>query len=280
MFCKLLWYDLKNGFRSTYRRYIAAAVAFCIMFVSAYIVVYSYNVGAKPETPVQATLGNTLLYAFGGMDEYIPEPGNPFRLPAFWLLSYLLLAYITLYYPFNDLEEFGQNILIRSGGRQLWWLSKCVWNVASVVAFFLLAWAIFAVGCLVTGNSLSMELSPDIFSICQMVPDYQPPATLTPQILVLPLLVMAALNLFQMTLSLFIKPFYSYIVTAAILLISAYYVSPCCIGNYAMPLRSHMVMANGVGLNTGMLVSVIILVVAVIVGGLVFQRRDILKGEG
>ena len=100
------------------------------------------------------------------------------------------------------------------------------------------------------------------------------------EILVLPLLVMAALNLFQMTLSLFIKPFYSYIVTAAILLISAYYVSPFCIGNYAMPLRSHMIMANGVGLNTGMLVSVIILVVAVIVGGLVFQRRDILKGEG
>ena len=49
---------------------------------------------------------------------------------------------------------------------------------------------------------------------------------------------------------------------------------------YEGTLRSHMIMANGVGLNTGMLVSVIILVVAVIVGGLVFQRRDILKGEG
>lgn len=83
-----------------------------------------------------------------------------------------------------------------------------------------------------------------------------------------------------MTLSLIFKPFYSFIVTATILLISTYYLSPACIGNYAMPFRSHLLLSNGVGLNTGMLISAIIIVVSVAVGGLIFRKCDILKGEG
>src|SRR5699024_12324488 len=39
-------------------------------------------------------------------------------------------------------------------------------------------WVIFALGCLVTGNSLSMELSPDIARLCNVVQDYPLPPTL------------------------------------------------------------------------------------------------------
>ncbi len=280
MFCKLLWYDLKNGFRSTWRRYGAALALFCIMFLSFCMVMTGYNVKANLEVEIPINMGNALMYAFGGMAEFIPDGSNQFEFPVFWMLTYLLLAYITLYYPFDDLDESGQNILIRSRGRGMWWLSKCVWNLLSVLAFFLLAWAVFALGCLLAGGSLSMELNPEVIALVGVQPDYEVPATLIPQTLLLPLLVMMGLNLLQMTLSLFIKPFYSFMVIAAILLLSAYYLSPFCIGNYAMPLRSHLLLSNGVGLNTGMLISVILIAVSVMVGGLVFRKRDILKGEG
>lgn len=280
MFYKLLCYDLKNGFLSTYKRYLSAAVAFVIMFVSFQLVAYSYNTMEKPDVPIAGSLGDVLIYAFGGMYEYVPSKGAPFTIPAFWLLTYLLLAYITLYYPFEDLEEFGQNILIRSKGRMMWWFSKCAWILISVVCYFLLAWAVMAIGCLITGGPLNMELSPNIPLLCSIQIEYQMPQTMIPQMLVLPLLVMIGLNLLQMTLSLIFKPFYSFIVTATILLISTYYLSPACIGNYAMPFRSHLLLSNGVGLNTGMLISAIIIVVSVAVGGLIFRKRDILKGEG
>ena len=152
MFYKLLCYDLKNGFLSTYKRYLSAAVAFVIMFVSFQLVAYSYNTMEKPDVPIAGSLGDVLIYAFGGMYEYVPSKGAPFTIPAFWLLTYLLLAYITLYYPFEDLEEFGQNILIRSKGRMMWWFSKCAWILISVVCYFLLAWAVMAIGCLITGG--------------------------------------------------------------------------------------------------------------------------------
>lgn len=281
MFYKLFWYDLKNGFRSTWRRYGAALALFCIMFLSFCMVITGYNVKAKPEVEIPINMGNALMYAFGGMAEFIPDGSNQFKFPTFWMLTYLLLAYTTLYYPFDDLSEFGQNILIRSRSRGMWWFSKCVWNFLSVIAFFLLAWAVFALGCLIAGGSLSMELHPEILTpLSNVVLDYEAPATLIPQTLLLPLLVMIGLNLLQMTLSLFIKPFYSFMAIAAILLLSAYYLSPFCIGNYAMPLRSHLLVSNGVGLNTGILISSILIVASVVIGGLVFRKRDILKGEG
>lgn len=106
------------------------------------------------------------------------------------------------------------------------------------------------------------------------------PASLIPQTFLLPPLVMIAINLFQMALSLFIKPFYSFIVTVAVLLTSSYYLSPFFIGNYVMPLRSDQMVANGVSLTAGIIFSLIIIIVSVVTGGIAFQKRDILKREG
>lgn len=282
MFFKLIRYDLKVGFSTTYKRYLTAAGLFIIIYIFFLLLVSSFNASIEPEGQIKWTLGNMLLYAFGGMQEYIPQPGVAFQFPAFWMLSYLLLAYVTLYYPFNDLEEFGQNILIRCRGRRLWWLSKCVWNISSVLCFFLLAWIIFIIGCLLSGCSLSMELSPSMSAILKLDNGryMQFPASLIPQTLLLPPLVMISMNLFQMALSLFIKPFYSFMVTAVVLLTSSYYLSPFFIGNYAMPLRSDQMVANGVSLTAGIIFSLIIIVVSVVAGGIAFQKRDILKGEG
>ena len=283
MFFKLIRYDLKVGFSTTYKRYLVAIALFVVILGTFLLSVYSFNsVIEELGAQIKPNLGNMLLYAFGGMQEYKPSPGVAFQFPAFWMLSYLLLAYITLYYPFNDLEEFGQNILIRCRGRKLWWFSKCIWNVSSVLCFFLLAWIIFIIGCLLSGCSLSMELSPNMSTILKLDTGMymQFPPSLILQTFLLPPLVMIALNLFQMALSLFIKPFYSFIVTVAVLLTSSYYLSPFFIGNYAMPLRSDQMVANGVSLTAGIIFSLLIITVSVVVGGIAFQKRDILKREG
>lgn len=281
MFFKLLRYDLKNGFLSTYKRYMVSIVAFCLMFVHFMVSVYNHNMGAKPEVPLEGSLGNALLFCLGGMQKYPPGRTGAFELPVFWMFICMFTAYITLYYPFDDLEESGQNILIRSGGRQLWWLSKCLWNLTSVVVFFLLAWGIMVLGCLITGNSLSMEISPEMSKILVLDPDNYPslPIHVIPQTFLLMPLTVAAINLLQMTVSLFVKPLISFIITTAILLLSAYYTTPILIGNYSMPLRSDWMLVNGVNFTVGIVFSVVLILVSVMVGGVVFQRRDILKGE-
>ena len=46
-----------------------------------------------------------------------------------------------------------------------------------------------------------------------------------------------------------------------------------------MPLRSDWMLVNGVNFTVGIVFSVVLILVSVMVGGVVFQRRDILKGE-
>lgn len=278
MFFKLLRYDCKVGIIYHCKKLIAVLVLFVCVYLDCFMQFRSYAMLDTPFT-VENTLGNTLLYIFAGIQEYDPQIDTQFVFPAVWMLLYLVLAYFTLYYPYNDLEESGQNILLRSGGRRLWWTSKCFWNICTVVLFFLIGWAVIMTACLIQGIPLSMELSRNINMLLEMriTSSFLYPTELAFEILVLPPLVMIAVNLMQMTLSLFVRPIYSYIITGALLLASTYYQSPFLIGNYAMPIRSSRMVENGVNPIYGVLLSVGIATISYLVGLLYFKRYDILR---
>ena len=278
MFFKLLRYDCKVGIIYHYKKLIAVLVLFVCVYLDCFMQFRSYATLDTPFT-VENTLGNTLLYIFAGIQEYDPQIDTQFVFPAVWMLLYLVLAYFTLYYPYNDLEESGQNILLRSGGRRLWWTSKCFWNICTVVLFFLIGWVVIITACLIQGIPLSMELSRNINMLLEMriASPFLYPTELSLEILVLPPLVMIAVNLMQMTLSLFVRPIYSYIITGVLLLASTYYQSPFLIGNYAMPIRSSRMVENGVNSIYGVLFSVGIATISYLVGLLYFKRYDILR---
>lgn len=279
MFIKLLRYDIRTGILDRLRGYIAPAALYAFAFVN-YIVRLNAYIRTGNALSLGRSLGDALLFIFGGMREYDPSIDRRFSFPALWMLLYMLLAYLVLYYPHRDLEENGQNVLIRTGGRGLWWMSKCAWNTLSVILYFLLGWGITVLGCICTGIPLTLHLSPNINILFEMTGyNMLHPDELTAEILLLPLAVMAALMLMQMALSLFVRPVYSYMITAAVLLAGTYYLSPLFIGNYAMPLRSIRMIRNGVEPKTGLIMSAVLAAVSVAAGLVRFRRYDILSRE-
>lgn len=278
MFFKLLRYDLKVGICYHYKKLVALLVLFICVYLECFMEFRAFTLSSTLFT-VDNTLGNTLLYIFAGIQAYDPQADTQFIFPAIWMLLYLVLAYFTLYYPYNDLDESGQNILHRSGGRRLWWTSKCCWNICTVLLFFLIGWAVITLVCFIQGIPLSMELSQNINMLLGMriTSPFLHPTELTFEILVLPVLTMIAVNLMQMTLSLFIRPIYSYMITGALLLASTYYQSPFLIGNYAMPIRSSRIIENGVNPIYGVWLTIGISVVSFLIGLLYFKRYDILR---
>jgi hypothetical protein len=275
-FIKLAYYDLKNGFLQEYKKFLLVPAAFSVFCFTLY-----FSHVRRMGTGTVGSLGDFLLYIFGGMKEYIPSKTEAFRFPAIWILLLLFLAYITLYYPYNDLMGYGQNVLVRSAGRRRWWLSKCVWNMLSVAAFFVLGWLTVFLFCLLSGMPLSLEISKymydSIFVLNSETALY--PKLITGALLGLPLLSMVSISLLQMLLSLWIKPIYSFGVTAVILLSSAYYLQPFMIANYAMPIRNAAVVANGVHLHTGTAVMALLGIAASVSGGLAFKQYDIINKE-
>lgn len=277
-FFRLCKYDFKNGMLREGLKYLISLVlflGFCIGFVFT-----------KGRSLMTRTFGDFLFYMTAGMEEYVPMPGNVFMFPALWMLLMLVPLYMTLYYPFKDLTEYGKNVLVNSKSRSAWWLSKCVWAVASVFLYFLLLWGVIALFCLCGGGTLSLGVSKSL--IYKLIPmpaeniyafsgEMIVSGKLTLQMFLMPVLIVSAFSILQMTASLWIKPFFSFCISAGVLVLSAYYLHPAFLGNYAMSQRNSILIQNGVRLEIGIMFSAVLLLISCVVGLCAFRRYDILN---
>ena len=98
-------------------------------------------------------------------------------------------------------------------------------------------------------------------------------------VLCTPIMLSVAVNMFQMMLTLFLKPMFSFLFSSALFLVSAYIMSPVMLGNYGMVLRMKWMNEQGVPQITGFLVCLLILGFSVLVGMVRFRRMDILNEE-
>ena len=270
MFFRTAYFDVKNSFNLEWKKLLVVPIGFLTVCFPFYLRYAKKGVG---------TFGDFWLYIFGGMRACVR--GEAFEFPVIWTVVFLYLFYITLYYPYNDLLGFGLNVLVRSGSRFYWWLSKCFWNAFAVVMFFCLGLASVALFCVFTGRPLSMEISSLVYTeVFEMAEDFVYPSSYTVGTLIgMPLLTAVAISQLQMLLSLWLRPIFSFGVTAAILISSAYYLKPFMIGNYAMPVRYDAVVPNGVSLGIGVIILSAIIIACIVVGGISFRYYDIINKE-
>ena len=274
--CSHIRFDLTYGLfkRGMWTRYILWFALFALFSLE-----FSGRLASLELS--QYTYGDYLLYIFGGMREYVPAPSEPFQIPYLWLINHIGVLYFTLHYMHDDLEGVGQQMIVRSGNRTAWWLSKCVWNTAVVLLLYSIAWG--AVLLLAGANHAirSFEISPFMAEIMVVGP-YQLPKSdwsITGEITFLPLLVTLAVSQLQMLLCLVIRPIFSYVVSVTAFIASAYYLSPFFLGNYAMALRSSKIVSNGVSRITGIGICFLLILTGIVLGSVIFAKYDILSKE-
>lgn len=274
--CSHIRFDLSNGLvkHGMPIRYIV----WCLFFILASI---EFS-GKLSSFEIQHySYGDYLLYIFGGMREYIPDPNDPFRIPYLWLINHLGILYFTLHYMHDDLVNLGQQTILRSKSRTAWWLSKCIWNFSIVVIFYIISWIIVFLCAFLNQANFSFRISPYMSELMIFGPQQIPVSfwPITIEITVLPLLITLTMSIIQMTLSLFLNPMICYIISTITLISSAYYLSPFLIGNYAMALRSDKVVTNGVDPIEGILISLIFIAISVFFGMHIFKKHNILNKE-
>ena len=280
MFFKLFCHDADSGIRKRCLYYLMLVVAVTIFCQECYMKVQAYQYRGLVTENV--TWMDYLAFLFQGMEVYIPGPENPFVFPVMWVLIFLFSAYATLSYPFDDLTHYGQQILIRSGGRGGWWLSKCLWNLCSSLLYFGIFYGVTLLFCLYREVPISLQTTPDL--VKELIQAEQPVAMGVKEgiclLIVMPVLVSAALNLLQMMLGLFLKPLFSFGIVSSILILSAYYKEEWSLGNHTMLLRSRIVLGEeGVSPEIGVVLSVSILLLSALLGKLYFKKYDILSRE-
>ncbi len=273
MFFKLVRYDFVNGTVKQYKKYLLSL----IFFLSLGILYRLSRLGVE-----EVTYGNYILNVFVGIPEYIPSTLEHFKLPIIWICFYLFSCFTVLYYPYNDISDLGKSVLINSGKRSYWFFSKCCWTVFSVLIYFLLFYFSQMIICLLFSDSFSPDITQqdaeyyfaNSFNLTETYLTHIPVL-----LYVLPFFVNIAICLFQLTMSLLVKPMYSYIVSSGVLVISVYYTNRFAIGNYAMILRSQEIMQTDISADFGIIICAVISLISIIFGIIVFDRYDILSKE-
>ncbi|WP_165057002.1 hypothetical protein [Adlercreutzia sp. ZJ176] len=256
---------------------LACVVALAAMFFAALEAVSGY-VGATGSDGLLGGFGfvDVLAYFFAGSDYYRIDDKVPFVLPIGWLIQQVLIAVLVGHYTVRDFGGQALQVFMRVGGRRSWWLSKCLWVVATVIVFYV-AESVVALLAAAFGGFGAMG---DVESIMVLgFPLSALDAGQTILLLLLPTVLSLALSLAQVALSLIVGPFMAFASVIVFVAVSAYFGSPLLIGDCSMMARSSFVQQGGVEALAALSECVIIGVVSVILGGVVLGRKDMVDGQ-
>lgn len=281
-FIKLIRFDIRNGICRNIGLLLAPAVISVLSFVDFSRKFYQLELIEASEVGTVPTYADYIMYIYGGMTQYIPNPADPFQFPAIWMIWFMSLLYFMSSYAYKDMQTVGIQLLTRSGSRLLWWMSKTVWCFIGTLLFHAVIWLTVCIGCVVTKADLTFTLHTD--SICRLFQTFSTGsavgiADIPTIILLLPVVVSFAFCLCQMTLSLFIKPMFSYLAMAVTVILSTYIFSPMLLCNYAMLIRSELFMSNGVNAYTGYAYAAIVVLFLTLFGARVFYSYDVINRE-
>lgn len=267
--------DLQEGFREIARHMLAA----CALFLGL-MVLLLLKMGASGIPLSEASFTDFVLSAAGGGAPYRPESHAPFPLPIEWMLTMLLMMFIPLGYPLRNSMGIGKTLMIASGGRWNWWLSKCLWIILYVMAYWMCMLVVAALCSLLVSGELDPAPSESLYAFTWIdrFALVNGPRLLMPA-LGAAIAMSCALCLAQLVLSLVIRPILSYACGATLLFASAFFFNPLLTGNYLMLSRSGVFIEHGTDPLVGCTIGAAISILSACIGGYAFQRTDLLDKE-
>ncbi len=282
---KAIRYDLRFGILESMKKYLFAVLLAVFIFaglvvaaatLSMVLTDSAYNVFELPISfadVILIELGSDLPAAqkAAGMTGFV--------FPTMWFLLNIVPCYLTLDYATRDLGGGGIQVITRLHSKSRWWISKCVLSVAAVCVYYIIIYAVLALLCLASGFDLSLIPDETIFA-AQFSATFIPEEVTSLQMLcalcLMPFVISAALCLVQMTLTLFMKPVFAYMIICAYLVAAVLCVSPLFLANFAMPVRSAAVGIYNFDCASGLLCAAAAALAAIIIGRFRIIRMDIL----
>lgn len=283
MFIKFFRHDLEYGIGHAQKRLILTFVGFFVLSIYHFWTIKIYEINAPTFFNTPVSTADYFIALIGGCGKVTFTSGldSDFSMPTMWFMFILWMQFVSLYYPFNELNGIGKHLMILSGGRGIWWLSKCAWTAVNTIVSYLLIFLSSTLCGLCFGAKLSMNASWYLYKELAMNQDditTNVSWNITSVFLFVGF-VLIALALLQLLLSLLIKPLFSYFLLAGYFFAGAYFQYPALFSNYAMPARNALLITTGLDMTIGVIISLWISALSVIIGYYVFKSRDILDSD-
>ena len=271
---RLYAYDMRCGISS-----VAPRLAIVTLLAALCSLMFYLYASAAPSASCTLNYATYIAAVFGGSSEFIPERGEGFSLPAAWLCNCLAITFVTLDYPSTNLKSVGTMALVLSGSRWSWWISKCLW----VGTCCLLGYVASLSGCLLcalgVGASPGLGLSKEAaellgFFMASASPLARETADISEFLACAPV-VLISISLIQLAISMHTAPYIGLVASICAFFASSFWLNCILLGNHLMIARSDLTIANGVPAEWGAAIACLFALLAVVIGGLLFNRRSI-----
>lgn len=268
--------DLRLGLSRNGARFILVGFLFSVLNIDFYTMVNNMPIKSMN---MQASAMDCWVHIMRGIEIYDPATKLPFRIPLYWLIIQAVMAFLVISYPTQDLFGYGSQLLFRVRKRNIWWISKCLWNSCTVLLFYGTGILLTCIYSLMFGK-FHFEPTQGITLMFSGI-DLRAISSLKIYTLavILPILTSMALSMLQMTLSFILNPIFSYFFIICYVLIAAYYYSPYLIPNFSMVLRNGYITSSGFYISNAILLDIFVIISSALVGLIYFIRFDILKSK-
>lgn len=280
---KIIKSDIKEGiFR---KLYIFLVPLFIGIF---YSVMYYHNLSAvssRGDCVTGASIGDCIAYIFKGIPRFIAGKNTYFEIPIEYLVINCTLAVFVGKYALKDIKGTGKYRLILSGSRFSWWIGKLIWNMATVIMYYLALFAgiyITAVCNIGRFPQKTITIKPDIAYWQNIIRFDNPDGTdwidVSTVLLFSAIIILTsmAISLLQMSLEFYFGSIVSVILVVSIYVFSAFKLHVMLPGNYLMANRYDFVCSGGIQCDYAIITDAIIIFVAFIVGLYAIKKYDVI----
>lgn len=272
MFLRQVMSDIRQGIIKRWYLYL---IVFIISVITAEIFYVRYiKLFADGRIDVSPGVSDCILYFFRGMREYRMQYKEAFDVPAEFLVWNLVTAYIVGDYPLRELSATGAARILRSGRRDFWWYSKCVFNLLSVVMVYVSVYmGVITVSVL---NGAEFKKCENLIFKRIFMTDMPSSEGIIMRVIITAFMSLAALSMLQMFMAFIAGNVAGYALVVIMCVISAYYMKWPFFGNGMMIYRYDLVNPDGITAILPVVWYVLVIVVCIVAGRYVFERKDIM----
>lgn len=273
-FLSLLKHDVVEGILYKWKFFLVAILFFVFADFVFVVNVNSLFAGDMPE--VKCSVTDIIINMFLGNEAFDFESKKGINLSIIWFAFHALLFSFIGYYISDDLKKNATSFILRVKSKRQWWTSKFLWCVITVIVYYFL---FFIVALIVAflGGTLSFNASSVIADVFFEIQIYDVSVcNIIFSSLLLPATISVSIATFEASLSLILKPVYSFVIVISYLAISAFYCSAFFVFNFSMLIKNNFNGVNGVLNQYGVLIAVFITVISYFIGLLFIKKKDIL----
>ena len=275
MFMLQIKYDIREGIVQQWKKY----AVLCVVFIACVI---HFIMLCRANRHIDTyTCGDMVMWMFDGVKKFDAGAKNNVDISSVYILPNIFIAYIIGNYVIKDLYGYGKDILIRTGSRIKWWLSKCIWCVLISCICYAMLYVIIIIAGICTGGFTFVPTKEVCYSLLhmdkQLIIDNPNLTGLMASMMVMSLVMTITFGIIQIAVGLIVSPTIAYIIVVSFLVVGAFSDNPLVISIYCMALRSGMYSPGGYNMWLGLLIMAVIIMCCIIAGTLYARRMDIIS---